>query len=179
MIRQWTLTMVFAGLLSVVLSGVPVWAQTDADEARLAKVQQSIDQETAAKGQATQVQTLAKEFNVAPSAVEGLRANKQGWGEITIELAMAQHLAQGDPKTYPTLADALNKIESLRAEKMGWGKIAQTLGFKLGPVISAAERARHDLGTGMRAEKSRNVEKNEGMERPERVERPARPERMR
>lgn len=179
MIGQRTLTIVLAGLTLAVLPGTPVRAQTDADEARLASVQQSIDQETTAKGQETQVQTLAQEFNVAPSVVEGLRANKRGWGEITIELAMAQRLAQSDPNTYPTLADALNKIEALRTEKMGWGKIAQTLGFKLGPVISAAERARHDLGTGARAEKSRNAEKAERTGRPERVERPARPERVR
>jgi hypothetical protein len=116
---------------------------------------------------------LAKEFNVAPSVVEGLRANKQGWGETTIELSMAQRLSQSDPKTYPTLADALNKIEALRSEKMGWGKIAQTLGFKLGPVISSTERARHDLTTESRAsERSRGAEKAETMGRPQRVERP-------
>lgn len=178
MIKQWTLTVVLAGLMLVVFPGAPTRAQTDPGEARLEKVQKSIDQE-AVKEQETQVQTLAKEFNVAPSVVEGLRANNQGWGEITIELAMAQRLSQSDPKTYPTLADASNKIKSLRAEKMGWGKIAQTLGFKLGPVISAAERAQHDLGAGARAEKSRGAEKSEGMGRPERVEHPVRPERMR
>lgn len=179
MIKQVALTMVLGGLMLGLSPSDPVWAQTDTDEVRLEKVQKSIDQEVA-KGQTTQVQTLAKEFNVAPRVVEDLRANKQGWGETTIELAMAQRLTQSDPKTYPTLADALNKIETLRAEKMGWGKIAQTLGFKLGPVVSRVERARHDLTTESRAsERSRSDEKAERMGRPERVERPERLERMR
>jgi hypothetical protein len=180
MIKQVTLTMVLGGWLLVFSSGVPVWAETDADEARLEKAQTSIDQDTAANGQATQVQTLAKEFKVAPSVVEGLRANKQGWGETTIELSMAQRLSQSDPKTYPTLTDALNKIEALRADKMGWGKIAHTLGFKLGPVISRVERAQHDLGTqSPAAERARHPEGAERLGRPERVERPERLERMR
>lgn len=180
MIKQLTLTMVLGGLMLVLSLAVPVWAQTDADEARLEKVQTSIDQDTAAKGQATQAQTLAKEFNVAPSVVEGLRANKQGWGETTIELSMAQRLSQSDPKTYPTLADALNKIETLRVEKMGWGTIAKTLGFKLGPVVSSVERARHDLATESPAsERLRTTKEAARTVRPERVERPERPERMR
>jgi hypothetical protein len=180
MIKPVTLTMVLGGLLLVLSSGVPVRAETDADEARLEKAQKSIDQDTAAKGQATQVQTLAKEFKVAPSVVEGLRANKQGWGETTIELSMAQRLSQSDPKTYPTLVDALNKIEALRIDKMGWGKISQTLGFKLGPVVSSVERAQHNLDTKSPAsERSRNTEGAERLGRPERVERPERLERMR
>lgn len=180
MIKQVTLKMLFGGLLLVLSSGVPVWAATDADEARLEQAQKSIDQDTAANGQATQVQTLATEFKVAPSMVEGLRANQQGWGETTIELTMAQRLSQSDPKTYPTLTDALNKIEALRAEKMGWGKIAHTLGFKLGPVVSRVERARHDLDTqSPTSERSHNTEGAERLGRPERVERPERLERMR
>lgn len=177
--KNLKVTMAFAGLMLVLLAGGPAWAQTDADESRLEKVQRSIDQE-AAKGQATPAQTLANEFSVAPSVVQGLHANKQGWGEVTIELTMAQRLTQSDPKTYPTMADALNKVEALRAEKMGWGKIAQTLGFKLGPVISSAERARHNLTRESRAsERMEGTEKTERMERPERAERPDRPERMR
>jgi hypothetical protein len=174
--RNLILTAMMSGLLFILLPGGPTWAQADTDEARLETVHKDIDKETAQKEPRGQVQALAKEFNVSSSVVEGLRAQKQGWGEITIQLAMAQHLSQTDPKTYPTITDALKKIETLRSEKMGWGKIAKELGFKLGPVVSAAERTRGELGKELRTEEPPRGEK---AERPDKPERPARPERMR
>src|SRR5262245_46557846 len=125
-------------LLLIVLPISTVLAQTDADQARAEAVAKNIDQDTASKGSGAQVQVLSKEFNVTPKVVEDLRT-KHGWGGVTIELAMAQHLTQTDPKTYPTMTDAVQKLDTLRAEKEGWGKISKGLGFKLGPVVSAAE----------------------------------------
>ena len=127
---------VLGGLFLVMALGVPVWARADADETQLETVKKEIDSSTTAPATGDKVQTLSTQFNVEPGVVENLRAKKQGWGETTIELAMAQHLTQTDAKTYPTMAEALNKIETLRSQKMGWGKIANSLGFKLGPVVA-------------------------------------------
>ena len=175
---------VIGGIILVMGLGVPVWARNDADEARLITVQKEIDSSATAPGQTTQVQTLAKQFNVAPSVVQDLHAEKQGWGEITIELAMAQRLAQTDPNAYPTLMDALTRIETLRAEKTGWGKIAKDLGFKLGPVVSAAQHARNELrhesqttGSAKVSPKSENASISEKPVRPDMAARPNRPER--
>jgi hypothetical protein len=162
--------------LMIALQAPAAPAQTDADQARLDTVVKTIDKETASKGANTQVQVLAKEFNVTPKTVEDLRT-KQGWGGVTIELAMAQHLTQTDPKTYPTMTDALQKIATLRGEKEGWGKIAKDLGFKLGPVISAAEHTRHELVRDVHQDRAQKVEKVERVERPDRPQRPERPER--
>ena len=167
------------GLLLAVLSSGPVRAQADPDEGRLETASKAIEKEAEAKGHQGQVQLLAKQFNVAPSLVEDLR-KKTGWGGVTIQLAMAQHLAQSDPTKYPSLPDALTKIESLRDEKMGWGKIAKDLGFKLGPVVSAAQQTRHELIRDLRAERPQKMEKvdrPEKIDRPERAERPERPQR--
>jgi hypothetical protein len=167
------------GLLLAVLVSGPVRAQADPDEGRLETTSKAIEKEATAKGQQGQVQLLAKQFNVAPSLVEDMR-KKTGWGGVTIQLAMAQHLAQSDPIKYPSLTDALTKIESLRAEKTGWGKIARDLGFKLGPVVSAAEQTRHELIRDLRAERPQKVDKAERPEKvdkPERAERPERPQR--
>jgi hypothetical protein len=165
------------GILFLVLLQTPAaLAQTDVDQARVDTVAKNIDKETATKGTTTQVQVLTKEFNVTPKVVEDLRA-KQGWGGVTIELAMAQHLTQTDPKTYPTLTDALQKVETLRAEKEGWGKIAKDLGFKLGPVVSAAEHTRQELVRDVHQDRAQKVEKVERVERPDRPQRPDRPER--
>ena len=172
---------VIGGIILVMGLGVPVWARTDSDEARLITVQKEIDSSATAPGQTTQVQTLAKQFNVAPSVVQDLRATKQGWGETTIELAMAQRLAQTDSKAYPTFMDALTKIETLRAEKTGWGRIAKDLGFKLGPVVSAAQHARNELRresqTAGSAEVSPKPEKAAMSEKPVRPDMAAHPDR--
>ena len=180
---------VLGGLFLVMVLGVPVWARADADETQLETVKKEIDSSTTAPATGATVQTLSKQFNVEPGVVENLRAKKQGWGETTIELAMAQHLTQTDVKTYPTMTDALNKIETLRGQKMGWGKIAKDLGFKLGPVVSAAMHTRNELRKESRVERSSGSPKpekagkteraarTEKVGRPEIVGRPARPAR--
>jgi hypothetical protein len=182
-------TAVLGGLILLFSLSSPLWARTDADEAQLETVRKDIDKDWANAGQADKVQSLAKQFNVEPGVVEGLRANKQGWGETTIELSMAQQLMQTDATTYPTMSEALNRIETLRSQKMGWGKIANYFGFKLGPVVSAAQHARNELRNESRAAATPNAGKAgkpatatrvERAGRPDRVsrpERPARPER--
>ena len=165
-------------LLALLISG-PVQAQTDPDEGRLETTAKALEKEGAAKGHQGQIQLLANQFNVAPGLVEDLR-KKTGWGGVTIQLAMAQHLSQSDPVKYPSLPDALTKIEALRAEKMGWGKIAKDLGFKLGPVVSAAEQTRHEMVRDLRAERPQKIDKAdkpEKVDKPERAERPERPQR--
>jgi hypothetical protein len=163
-------------LLLLVLPISTVLAQTDADQAHVAAVAKDIDKDAASKASGTQVQVLSKEFNVTPNTVEDLRT-KHGWGGVTIELAMAQHLTQTDPKTFPTMTDALQKIDTLRADKEGWGKIAKDLGFKLGPVISAAEHARHELVRDLHQDRIQKVEKVERVDRPDHAQRPDHPER--
>ena len=165
-------------LLLIGLPTTTAVAQTDADQSRVEAVAKNIDKDTASKASNTQVQVLSKEFNVTPKTVEDLHA-KQGWGGVTIELAMAQHLTQTDPKTFPTMTDALQKVDSLRAEKEGWGKIAKDLGFKLGPVVNTAEHTRIELTRDLQvAERPTKIEKVERIDRPDRPQRPERPERV-
>jgi len=132
------------GLLAAIGTMSPVLAQT-ADEVKLQTEAQKIDNDKSAGSDASKTASLAKQFNVPESTVQDLRAKGQGWGEVTIGLSTAQKLAATDPKTYPTLSDALTKVQSLRASGEGWGKIAQDLGFKLGPVVSAAHHAHHEM----------------------------------
>lgn len=178
-------TAVLGGLILLLSLSSPLWARTDADEAQLATVRKDIDKDWANTGQADKVQSLAKQFNVEPGVVESLHADKQGWGETTIELSMAQQLMQTDANTYPTMTEALNKIGTLRSQKMGWGKIANYFGFKLGPVVSAAQHARNELrataapnaGKSGKPASATRVERTSRPERVSRPERPARPER--
>lgn len=168
---------VFGGFALALVAVPLLWAQADQDEGRLQAANVAIDKDAASKGSAIQVQTLSKQFHVPSSQIESMRAQKQGWGEITIQLAMAQHLTQTAPQTYPSMNDALAKIETLRNEHMGWGKIATDLGFKLGPVVRDAEQARHDLAKDLRAARTEQATRQERTERPDRPVRPERPER--
>lgn len=172
-------TAVLGGLILLFSLSTPLWARTDADEAQLETVRKKIDRDST-KGEADKIQSLARQFNVEPGVIESLRASKQGWGETTIELAMAQQLMQTDANTYPTMTAALNKIETLRSQKMGWGKISNYFGFKLGPVVSAAQHARNELRRESRPEKPaiRTAENSAKPETATRVERAARPERL-
>lgn len=173
-------TAVLGGVMLLFALSTPLWARTDADEAQLDTVRKDIDKDWASAGQADKVQSLARQFTVEPGVVETLRASKRGWGETTIELAMAQQLMQTDATAYPTMTAALNRIETLRVQKMGWGKIANYFGFKLGPVVSAAQHVRNELRRESRPEKP-TIRKAENSGKPEtaaRVERSARPERF-
>lgn len=182
--KQTTAKTVVSGLILVFALGSPLWAQADdkKDETSLESVRKDIDKDTAAAKAETRVQELAKQFKVDPSVVQDLRAKGQGWGETTIELSMAQHLTQSNPKDYPAMTDALNKISAMRADKMGWGKIAKDLGFKLGPVVREARHVRNEMRKEARMERSEKNEKHEREgkgERPDRggrSDRPNRPE---
>ena len=77
------------GLILITAVGVPAWARSEADEVQLETVSKDIDQSAAASVQTNKIQALSKQFSVEPNVVENLRAKKQGWGETTIELAMA------------------------------------------------------------------------------------------
>lgn len=187
---QGTLTMTLLGGMILLFSlSSPLWARVDVDEAQLETVRKDLDKDLTAKSETDKIQSLAKQFNIAPDVVQDLRAKKQGWGSVSIELAMAQEFSKTDPNTYPKLTDALQHIESLRAKKMGWGRIAKELGFKLGPVVSAAQHVRNELRKDSRPVKSAvpKFEKPEKTvvrpdryvvaERVSRPERPTRPER--
>jgi len=122
--------------------------------------------------------------------VENLRTAKQGWGEIGIRLAMAQELTKVNSTTFPTMTESLARVGDLRAEGKGWGAIAKELGFKLGPVVSEANRVSHELRAEARAtetgsqkpdrefRKGGDDEQSGRMQKPDRTEHMSRPERL-
>lgn len=177
--RRWIVVLSIFSITLTVLPGDRAWAAADPDETRLAAAQQRIDRQ----GTPPNAQALATEFGVPTTTVERLRAQKQGWGETTIELAMAQQLTKTNPTAYPTMDAALAKIEGMRTQKQGWGRIARDLGFKLGPVVSSVQRARHDMSPATRpgtkpetkARPERGMQNERSGSRPERPERPGRP----
>lgn len=112
-------------------------------------------------------------------------SGKKGWGEVFISLALAQESLTQSGVSSPTgsqLADALNGILNQRASGMGWGEIANSMGVRLGQVISDIRAGNERLAAGIKREHgaSHRVEKAERAqkaERPEKPQRPPRPER--
>jgi hypothetical protein len=172
----------FSAVSLLMLGNVVSVAWADEEQTLTQKAAALNSTTTSAQQEGARVQALAKQFKVSEVRVTELRNQKMGWGEITISLAMAEHLS-ATSKTPLTTEQALTKIEQLRSEKIGWGKIALDLGFKLGPVVSAVERGEKTIHTadreaGVRIEKSTKAEKAERAERAERpvhVDRPERP----
>jgi len=181
-------TMAGLGIASVVVLGtIPGIAWADEERTLEQKATDMNNASPSPKQDTARAQALAKQFDVPESRVTDLRNKKMGWGEITISLAMAQHLATTS-KTPLTTEQALTKIEQLRSEKMGWGKIAKDSGFKLGPVVSAVDRGEKAVHTADRevggraehetkAERTEKTDRAEKAQRPERMERPERAER--
>lgn len=177
------------------------------EESELQSVKQQLDTETAARSSNRHAETLAKQFKVEVATVDQLRTSKQGWGEIAIRMGLAQELVKTDPKTYPTMTEALQKVGDLRAQGNGWGAIAKDLGFRLGEVVSEMRHVRNELraearntdfdggskaskremaherfqiereNKGDRMERAERIERPERMEKAERPEHPERPQR--
>lgn len=182
----------FVGILMLVALLMPergtAQVERASDEVKLQVSRQEIDEDAAGRPAQQRIDELAKKFNVEPAIVENLRNVKQGWGEITIRLALAQELTKVDPQKFPSMTEALQQVGELRAQKMGWGKIANELGFKLGPVVSEVQRTRDDFKsqaksrvlqerTHLGKDKTERSETSQRIERPERAQRPERPER--
>ncbi len=200
MLRIWVL---IVGFMVPCFAG-SVWAQfvpPASDEVMLRLTQQELDEDAAGRVPKAHAESLAKQFNVPVKTVEELRASKQGWGEIAIRLSIARELTKTDPKSYPSMTEAIQRVGELRAQGTGWGEIAKQLGFTLGPVVSDVRRAREQIraeakksATGgvvapqpvgersagkqdTKVERGQRTERAERPARPERPERPQRPER--
>jgi hypothetical protein len=169
-------------------------AQSDFDEARMQAMQREADEDAVKRGQKAHVELLAKQFQLPASEIEKLRNAGQGWGEVTVRLALADKLTKTDPANFPRLNAALERISTLRNDGRGWGNISKELGFKLGPVVSDVRQSLNDLRRDLRAEQPKagkvndlsngadvkreaRVEHGERVQRAERPERPQRPER--
>ncbi len=175
--------------LLVVFTPYQVKAQS-MDEARLVSIQEDIDAENPPVNCNARVKDLARQFQVDPATINDLRITGQGWGEISIELCIADHLSKLDPQTFPTMGDALDRVRSLRASGEGWGRIAQDLGFKLGPVVSAVKSGRYrNPGEGgnvlsgktretSRIQTHRNAHKRDVRQKQVRLNRHSRPMRL-
>ncbi|MCI0428441.1 MAG: hypothetical protein L0Z46_10540 [Nitrospiraceae bacterium] len=170
--------------------GRPALAQSDADEARVQAMQRETDNDVVKRGQQKYIELLSKQFQLPGSEIEKLRNGGQGWGEVTIRLALADKLTKSDPTNFPTLSEAQERIGTLRNDGKGWGNISKELGFKLGPLVSDVRHSMNELRRDLHSDqltvgkgddrgdiqRETRVERMERAQRPERSERPEKPE---
>jgi hypothetical protein len=121
---------------------------------------------------------LAKQFNVDPSVVTGLRNRNLSPGQATIALALSQQLMKKD--TTLSQQQALDKIVADRQAGKGWGEIAHGLDLKLGHVISdvkKADKAADHVARGKpdKVDHVAKVDKPEKMDKPEKPAKPEKP----
>src|SRR5262245_38937186 len=189
--RAIAVTRFVGGLLIVCLSlGLPMIAQAD-DAKEMQKQERQLranatrlddDAARAARtpdGQSRLDERLAKQFNVDPSVVTGLRNRNLSPGQATIALALSQQLMRKD--TNLTQQQALDNILTRRQAGKGWGEIAHGLGLKLGPVVSEvkkADKAADHVARGKpdKVDHVAKVDKPEKMDKPDKPEKPAKPE---
>lgn len=170
-----------------------IFAQTTPEDPTLTDTQTAIDQEVANLPQQQRTTQWAERYQIEEQVVTDLRNQGRGWGEISTELTLAEHLTTSDPDTFPTMQDALNQIDTLRNDGAGWGQIAKQYDVKLGKLVSAGKRDVHaiqsdELGNRQSGKESAMTLKSEKMpkptktrmnksSRPHKIDRPARPER--
>ena len=77
------------GMILLFSLGMRLWTRTDPDETRLEAICKEINRGAPAS-ETDKTRSLARQFDLGPGVVESLRAGKLGWGEIAIELVMAQ-----------------------------------------------------------------------------------------
>ena len=178
--RTMVASIVVLGISALMSHGVLAQTGSTPDEANLRTAQQTLDSDSTGRSTKSHTDALATQFKVEPKVVDNLRTSNQGWGEIGIRLAVAQELTKVNPTTFPTMTESLARVGDLRAEGKGWGAIAKDLGFKLGPVVSEANRVNHELRTEARVTETglHKADRTEHMSRPDHPERPQHPERI-
>lgn len=177
--KRFLLVMALASAVSFAVNPI-VFASSDIDATIDVTIEDDVDSidDTASTpdGQTTVVDKIEKEFGVDEATIQDLRAQKFGYGEITIALSLAERLPGG------LTPENIDKVVSMRQGPpvAGWGNIARDLGLKINPAAERLDRIDDETAKPERAVKVKH-EGTEGLEKaqkPERVEKAQRPERV-
>ena len=167
-------SLIFTSAVAFAASPI-VFASTDIEVTIEQEVIEINEDASTPYGEVAVIGKIEKEFDVDESVITDLRAQKLGYGEISIALSLAERLPGG------ITAENIDKIISMRQGPPveGWGNIARDLELSLKPSAVRHEKTTKLERTGKpeRVEKAQRPERVEKIERMERVERPERPER--
>lgn len=148
-------------------------AKAGDEEKKLESSAQAIDTEASQpEGRKAVVERFTSQFGVEETRIEDLRAQKLGYGEISIAFSLAQKMPGGITDENMDKVLALRKGEE---GKMGWGNVAKKLDLQLGQVVSGVEKTQKPARPE-KAEKTTRPEKLEKPEKPDRFFKPEKPE---
>jgi hypothetical protein len=99
-----------------------------------------INREPASAIDPLRVADLSKQFGVPMGRINMMQRDKNGWGTITAELALARSLSRRQPKVYLTPTEALARIQWLREGEFSYNEIADKCGNR-NDIVEAVNRS--------------------------------------
>jgi hypothetical protein len=123
-------------------------------EHQLNALAKRIDKDSLILTRADHIDLLADQFHVPLSVIEDMRHQGQKWGNITIQLAMAESLSGRDPVHYATTADALSQIQTTHHEKKNWSRTASANGLHLKPILAMTVQSYKGIQANGRTERA-------------------------
>ncbi|GEM_PF-2860657 len=125
-------------------------ANVDGAAQELRQTQQDIDRtaSTLASDEERQ-QAIATAVGAPAEDVKEVREeNKsEGWGEVTVQLALAKEMHQSKSAEYASMQAAMDKVEELRNQGKRLEEIAREQSIELRPVLDMANRVRDAFKT--------------------------------
>jgi hypothetical protein len=115
------------------------------DEFHLQALSQRIDATTSSMNREDHIDRLAEGFSVPLSVIDEKRQRGLRWGDITIELSIAQALFQRDPVHYATVADALFELDRQKVQSHHWRALARSLHVSLHDVLIMTAQSYNSL----------------------------------
>jgi broad specificity phosphatase PhoE len=152
---------VAAALALVLAGGTAVAAEQD----ELRQLQQEIDDHAALKPDEAHFDALQDQYDVDHDVVSGLRDRyrTKGWGEISIQLAMAKELSGEKKDRFGSTKEAVSTISSLRGadQSKPWDAIASEVGINLDPVVDSMEKTRDRFVEGAEGRPRRDADERD------------------
>jgi len=121
------------------------------EERDLRTIVKRIDNDSRNLSNESHVELLTNQFDVPLSVVEDLRNQGQGWGNISVMLAMSHSLTIKDAVHYPDAAYALSQVQSTRAVAKSWSDVAHRMGIEMHWVILATAHCHKNAIAQVRA----------------------------
>src|SRR3989304_4042589 len=128
-------SLIFTSAVAFAASPI-VFASTDIEVTIEQEVIEINEDASTPYGEVAVIGKIEKEFDVDESVITDLRAQKLGYGEISIALSLAERLPGG------ITAETIDKIISMRQGPPveGWGNIARDLDLSLKPSAGHLEK---------------------------------------
>jgi hypothetical protein len=116
-------------------------------ENRLHLLARGIDRDTEHIPQDAHIEALATHFHVPLSTVEDLQKQGEGWGTISISLAMANALYEKNHAHFAGPADTIGQIQTTLASSKNRADASRRLGITLQSILAETSQSYREIMT--------------------------------